>query len=387
MVMSNLLKALAVIAAITLGILALQILPGGANDRRDEAPAESDRPPAHSPRAGRRPDVPLQHAILRDEKKVASADAALLEALAKPTTVEFQDLPLEDCLTFLREYHNINIWLDRGSLTDEGVALDQPITLKLAGVSLESVLHLLLQPVQLEWVIQDEVMKITTVSWTRKHPETRTYDVHNLIEAGHTPEELMASITKCIEPASWTGKEATAAIAHTAGILVIRQSQPVHGEIGRLLEDLDTAADAAEDEDAEKGGKNAVVSVKVYPTGAQSPEQLAECLKEFVASKSWTNQGGKGKVLAMRGKLVIEQTAGVHRAIQQFISQVSSKSPVDSPTTAVSAAAAGVAGTGSSVSRSPADPADPFRVLNQASPPAEKAGASPAAQKKDNKAE
>src|SRR5580704_2972017 len=117
MVMSNLLKALAVIAAITLGILALQILPGGANDRRDEAPAESDRPPAHSPRAGRRPDVPLQHAILRDEKKVASADAALLEALAKPTTVEFQDLPLEDCLTFLREYHNINIWLDRGSLT------------------------------------------------------------------------------------------------------------------------------------------------------------------------------------------------------------------------------------------------------------------------------
>jgi hypothetical protein len=67
------------------------------------------------------------------------------KSLSKPTTVEFLDLPLEDCITFLKEYHNINIWLDRPTLTDEGVALDQPITLKLAGVSFRSVLKLLLE--------------------------------------------------------------------------------------------------------------------------------------------------------------------------------------------------------------------------------------------------
>ena len=150
--MSNPIKAITVITAVALGILTLQILPGGVDDRRDEGPAQAEppaRPQAGSPgRADRRPpDLPLQHAILRDEKKKEdSAEAALIEALAKPTTVEFLDLPLEDCLTFLKEYHNIRVWLDRGALTDEGVALDQPVTMKLSGVSLESVLHLLLQP-------------------------------------------------------------------------------------------------------------------------------------------------------------------------------------------------------------------------------------------------
>ncbi len=369
--MSNPWKVFAVVAALALGISVVQILPGGADDRQDEPAPNAESSPAKPesdapPRATQRPpDLPLKHAILRDDKKVDTAEAAILEALAKPTTVEFLDLPLEDCLTFLKEFHNINVWLDRASLTDEGVALDQPITLKLAGVSLESVLHLLLQPVNLEWVVQDEVLKITTVAWTQKHPETRTYDVRNLLDVGHTPEDLMASITKCIEPASWSGKDSTVGISHTGGILIIRQSQPAHGDIGRLLEELDSAAEAAEEEDAEKGGKNAVVSVKVYATGTQPPEQLADCLKEFVASQSWSNQGGTGKVRALRGKLVIEQTAGVHRAIQQFISQVSLKSLDGSPAIGAAAVETRAAGTDSS-----GIPADPFGVLNPAKPPA-----------------
>ncbi len=366
--MSYPLKVVAVVTAISLGTLALVILPGGASDKRDEAPANTKdqlgEPEVSSPaRARRRPiDLPLKHAILRDEKKEESAEAAILEKLGKPTTVEFLDLPLEDCLTFLHEAHKLNIWLDRASLTDEGVALDQPITLKLAGVSLESVLHLLLQPVQLEWIVQDEVLKITTAAWAQKHPETRTYDIHNLIEAGHAPEDLMASITKCIAPKSWTGNDATAAIAHTGGILVVRQSQPIHGEVGRLLEELDTIADAEEEADAEKGGKNAVVSVKVYPAREQSAEQLAECLQLFVAANTWKNRGGDGKVKALNGAVVVEQTAGVHRAIHQFIGQVSSKSPALATARGADGMAAGVMVNGAS--------ADPFRVLNLEGQPA-----------------
>jgi len=39
-------------------------------------------------------------------------------ALSQPTTVEFLDLPLEDAITFLKEYHNINIYIDKATLTD-----------------------------------------------------------------------------------------------------------------------------------------------------------------------------------------------------------------------------------------------------------------------------
>src|SRR5262249_47233150 len=148
-VMSYLLKAVAIFAAISLGIVASQILPQGAADKPDPtaqkpqaAPAEdqAELPPPANPRSG---DLPLSHAILRDEKDDDSIEARIVRTLAKPTTVEFLDLPLEDCITFLKEYHNVNVWLDKASLSDEGVALDQPVTLKLAGVTLESVLHLL----------------------------------------------------------------------------------------------------------------------------------------------------------------------------------------------------------------------------------------------------
>ena len=108
-------------------------------------------------------------------------------ALSQPTTVEFLDLPLEDAITFLKEYHNINIYIDKPTLTDEGVAIDQPVTLKLAGVTFRSVLKLLLEPVQLTYVIEDEVMKITTSAKAGEKLQTRVYPVGDLVIPIITP--------------------------------------------------------------------------------------------------------------------------------------------------------------------------------------------------------
>ncbi len=108
-------------------------------------------------------------------------------SLDKPTNVEFTDLALEDCITYLHEFHGINIWMDKQTMTDEGIALDSPITLKLAGVSLRSVLKLLLEPVQLTWVIENEVMKITTSTKAGEKLSTRVYPVGDLVIPVTTP--------------------------------------------------------------------------------------------------------------------------------------------------------------------------------------------------------
>ena len=185
--MSYFSKAVAVVAVLFLGVLTWQILPGGPGDKHDQAAARAEDPPADAPAEphaspGRRSaDVPLQHAILRDEKDDDSAETQILKLLAKPTTVEFIDLPLEDCITYLKEYHGINIWLDKTTLIDEGVALDQPMNLQLAGVTLRSVLKLLLEPLQLTYVIEDEVMKITTSTKAGEKLTTRVYPVGDLV--------------------------------------------------------------------------------------------------------------------------------------------------------------------------------------------------------------
>lgn len=96
--------------------------------------------------------------------KRSPIEEKIARALDKPTTVEFLNLPLDDCLTFLKKYHNFNLVIDWTTLADEGVAVEQPVTLKLAGVTLRSVLKLMLEPLQLTYVIEQDALKITTVA-------------------------------------------------------------------------------------------------------------------------------------------------------------------------------------------------------------------------------
>ena len=219
-------------------------LSAGQSDKKSVEPATL---PANAPAVEYLPRP------TKDEQKI-------LDALRKPTTVEFLDLPLEDAITFLKEYHNLNVWLDKATLTDEGVALDQPITLKLKDVSLRSVLNLILQPVELAYVVEDDVMKITTKSVSREKLITRTYPVGDLYQgrvkadekgaadktdtsekaAALGPGDLEKAIMKTVEPDSWDGKKNPASITYVqeSRSLVISQNWGAHMKIVELLRNL-----------------------------------------------------------------------------------------------------------------------------------------------------
>ena len=100
----------------------------------------------------------------------------------KPVDVEFLDLALEECVNYLSEASQIPMWLDKQTLTDEGVALDQPITFALKGRRLESVLNLLLTPVQLAYVPENDVLVIATATKAGEKLITRTYPVRDLYQ-------------------------------------------------------------------------------------------------------------------------------------------------------------------------------------------------------------
>src|SRR5262249_289925 len=86
----------------------------------------------------------------------------VFRALAKPTTVEFLDLPLEDCLTFLKEYHNISLRLDRAALATAKIPVDSPVTLKMEGAPFQRTLNLLLGPRGLDSYVDGSELVVTT---------------------------------------------------------------------------------------------------------------------------------------------------------------------------------------------------------------------------------
>jgi len=269
---------------------------GEGESARKAAPA--DKPPSGSKTADAPPAVEFLPRPSKDEERI-------LKGLAMPIDVNFQDTPLEDCLTFINDYPgmpNLALYIDKPTLTDEGVALDQPVTLKLKGLRLESVLKLLLRPIQLTFVIEDDVLQITTSAKAGEKLITRTYPVRDLYQPGEEipfrdprkndaapkdgtpkkaggdsspgaadasprpaatqvlkqgfggggggmggaagglrrPPDLTYAITTTIQPDSWEELSGPGSLTYVkeAGSLVIRQTREVHAEILQLLRDL-----------------------------------------------------------------------------------------------------------------------------------------------------
>ncbi|OYW23301.1 MAG: hypothetical protein B7Z55_03675, partial [Planctomycetales bacterium 12-60-4] len=116
-----------------------------------------------------------------DLKKNSPQEQRIVAALSERTDLEFTDVPLSDVIEFLRDYHQIPIWIDQTALQDEGIDTSLPITISLSGISLRSGLRLLLEPQGLTYIIEDEVMKITTQALADEALSTRVYPVADLV--------------------------------------------------------------------------------------------------------------------------------------------------------------------------------------------------------------
>ena len=116
-----------------------------------------------------------------DLKKDSPNEQRIQRALSEQTEVAFNDNPLEEALNYLKDLHGIEILLDKVALSADGIATDTQVNLNLSGVSLRSALRLLLEPLLLTYVIEDEVMKITTQVVADEKMSTRVYPVADLV--------------------------------------------------------------------------------------------------------------------------------------------------------------------------------------------------------------
>lgn len=96
-------------------------------------------------------------------KPASKIEQEIEEKLQSPVKVDFTDVPLSEALSVLSDSVNIDIHLDRVRLEEAGLSSDVPVTITLKNkVSLRSALNLILKPFQLKYVVEDEVLKVTT---------------------------------------------------------------------------------------------------------------------------------------------------------------------------------------------------------------------------------
>ena len=111
------------------------------------------------------------------------AEKKIEEALKSPTSIEFVETPLKDVVEYLKDVHKIEIQLDSAGLKDAGIDESTPVTKNIKGISLRSALRLLLDELQLKYVIHNEVLLITSPQKAESDEfmTTKVYPVSDLV--------------------------------------------------------------------------------------------------------------------------------------------------------------------------------------------------------------
>lgn len=101
-------------------------------------------------------------------------------ALSSKTELSFLDAPLKSAIESLENQHQIQIEIDQRALEESGLTVGVPVTKSLSDISLRSALKLLLRDLGLTYVIENEVLQITTPEEAETRLMTVVYPVKDL---------------------------------------------------------------------------------------------------------------------------------------------------------------------------------------------------------------
>lgn len=177
---------------------------------------------------------------------VAAAERRIEATLDSPQLAPFEFVaqPLSDVVRVVSEDYGIPIMIDAAALDAVASSPDVEITTSIANVTLRSALELMLKSAgegDLTYIIDNEVLMITTLEEAEKRLEVVVYRVDDLLDGDDgTCDRLIDVIVSSVEHESWmeNGTGEGEALSFPPGMIVISQTRRVHAEVERLLDHM-----------------------------------------------------------------------------------------------------------------------------------------------------
>ncbi|MEX0716861.1 MAG: hypothetical protein WD066_09750 [Planctomycetaceae bacterium] len=230
-----------------------------------------------------------------------AGDRAVRRKLQSKVTADYHEFALDLVIADLARRADVRHWIDDDALEIEGIDADAPVTEAFSDVTIETALEMLLPQLDLDWYIEDGILKITSSSQAGEVFVTHSYAAGPLIRAideaikklpppdelgyRHLPPEQRAALQAMNSYAFPFGPQGPetwlidAIENETAGpwidvegvggsidsfenVFVIRQTRRNHDEIAALLAALAEAAAA------EPGPRSFPVRPATYPAAA-----------------------------------------------------------------------------------------------------------------------
>jgi hypothetical protein len=181
-------------------------------------------------------------------------------------SVDFKDTPLQQAVERFREWSGVNIVVDEPALEEAGISFLRPMSLKVDGVPLKRALEMLLHQVHLSYVVENDVVVLTSEAHARGELINRVYRVEGLVPHSEpmvialgdrepmfgwatesptgtqvldeAPEDtLVRLLMQTIQPQSWNGNGGLGTVDYfpPSKSLVVYQTKDVQEQVGDLL--------------------------------------------------------------------------------------------------------------------------------------------------------
>jgi general secretion pathway protein D len=259
-------------------------------------------------------------------RQLSPSEIQIQQSLGKQIDVRFTERPLSEVVETLSALAGINIHLDPAGLAAEGITPSTPVTLNLPQpISLKSVLMIILQPLRMGFVIDNEVLMITSEQAKDSKVFQKVYYV----------ADLVVPIPNFV-PGYDMGLPAA-----------IREAHQALGYGGSMMQPISTAplALAQDSTNRQIGGPSilaqyAANSKESLGTRPLNPSGLApgslggaaladfdtlmELIQSTIAPDTWADAGGSGAIepFPTNLSLVVSQTQDVHDQLADLLEQL-----------------------------------------------------------------
>jgi type II secretory pathway component GspD/PulD (secretin) len=272
-------------------------------DINDENPVGFDRRIMDRRKAG---EGHIVHE-LRDPK-----ERAIQRRLKQSTSLRLRDVPLKQAVEAVAMQSGLQIVPDDLALQEARINMDSPLSISVEDIELRSALNILLRPLRLTYIIEDQVLKITTENRTVGRLVRVTYPVGDLIvpvEDHPLPDifNIQKALEKTFVTQGFGGNNFL-----TPSPYVMSPGMPVSTDsLGSAF-----GAKVSSHKGAGPGGAGSQERTK-----DQMAEILKELIKNTIAKDKWEDMGGTGSIqyFPMGLALVINQPQEVQEDIQRLL--------------------------------------------------------------------
>lgn len=245
--------------------------------------------------------------LLKDPK-----ERAIQYRLRQPISLNLKDRPLKDAIKDIAILSGVQVVPDDLELQKARINMDSPLSISVENIDMKFALNILLRPLQLTYIIEDQVLKITTENRTIGRLTRITYPIADLIvpvEDHPLPDAL--NIQKAIER-SMQPSGVQAANFGVPSPYQFSQGTPVSSHGAGLGGTFGSQA---------PGPNGSIGTPSKERTKDENARIFIDLIKNCVAKDKWDDVGGTGSIqyFPMGLALVINQTQEVQEEIQLLL--------------------------------------------------------------------